>query len=281
MMKLVRFGPSGAEKPGMIDAQGRIRDLSHHVTDISGSTLGRTALDRLRGLDPGALPLIESEIRFGPCVGSVSKIIGVGLNFRDHAEEIGAAQPKEPVLFAKPPSSICGPNDDIIRPQGSERLDWEVELGVVIGERASRVEPERSLDYVAGYCVFNDITERGWIERSGQMLNGKSADTFSPIGPWLVTADEIADPQDLDLFLDVNGIRRQTGNTRTMFFDIRYLVSHISRLMTLMPGDIVTTGTPPGIGMRMMPPVYLQPGDTMRLGVAGLGEQVQRVVPTG
>ncbi|WP_142850305.1 fumarylacetoacetate hydrolase family protein [Telmatospirillum sp. J64-1] len=276
-MRLLRFGTPGAEAPGILDMSNRIRDLSSVIPDLNGEALSEASLSRIRAIDPETLPLASPDVRIGPCVAGISKIIGVGMNYSDHAEEINAPLPKHPILFSKPPSSICGPYDDILRPKGSEKLDWEVELAVVIGRTAANVTREASMDHVAGFCLFNDITERGWIEASGQMINGKSADTFSPLGPWLVTPDEIPDVKNLELFLEVNGERRQRGNTRTMIFDIPTLISHISGLMTLQPGDVITTGTPPGVGMRMNPPCYLQPGDKMRLGIAGLGEQSQAV----
>lgn len=278
-MKLVRYGAPGAEKPALLDAHGALRDLSQHVADIAGGTLAPDALDRLRRLDPETLPRVEGSPRIGPCVGGVGKIVCVGLNYSDHAAEAGMAVPPEPVLFLKPSSSLCGPYDDVEIPRGSEKADWEVELGVVIGTRAKYVPEERALDYVAGYCVVNDVSERAFqLERAGQWDKGKAHDTFAPVGPWLVTADAVPDPQDLDLWLEVDGHRYQSGSTRTMVFGVAHLVSYISRFMTLHPGDIISTGTPPGVGMGQKPPVYLRPGQTMRLGVAGLGEQCQRTV---
>jgi 2-keto-4-pentenoate hydratase/2-oxohepta-3-ene-1,7-dioic acid hydratase in catechol pathway len=263
----------------LLDAQGRIRDLSGHVGDIAGDVLSPEGLARLKALDPAGLPLVEGTRRLGPCVGVIPKIVAVGLNYADHAAEAGMKPPPEPVLFMKATSAICGPDDDVMIPKGSHKTDWEVELGIVIGRVTRYVSVHDSLAYVAGYCVVNDVSEREFqIERAGQWDKGKSADTFAPIGPWLVTTDEIPDPQTLDMFLDVNGERRQTGNTRTMIFGVAHLVSYISHFMTLMPGDVIPTGTPPGVGMGMKPPCYLKPGDDVRLGIAGLGEQRQRIV---
>jgi 2-keto-4-pentenoate hydratase/2-oxohepta-3-ene-1,7-dioic acid hydratase in catechol pathway len=278
-MKLLRYGPRGQEKPGLLDGDGRIRDLSGHVADIAGDVLSPAGLARLRALDPAGLPLVEGRPRLGTCVGSIPKIVAVGLNYTDHAAETGAKPPPEPILFMKATSAINGPDDDVMIPKGSEKTDWEVELGIVIGSVTRYVSVHDSLAHVAGYCVVNDVSERAFqIERAGQWDKGKSADTFAPIGPWLVTTDEVPDPQDLALFLDVNGVRRQTGNTRTMIFGVAHLVSYISHFMTLMPGDVIPTGTPPGVGMGMKPPTYLKPGDELRLGIAGLGEQRQKVV---
>lgn len=278
-MKLVRVGPPGAEKPALLDGQGRLRDLSQQVADIAGDALAPDTLARLRRLDPESLPPVAGDPRIGPCVGGVGKIVCVGLNYSDHAAEAGMAVPPEPVLFLKPSSSLCGAYDAVEIPRGSEKADWEVELGVVIGTRAKYVPEDRALDHVAGYCVVNDVSERSFqLERAGQWDKGKGHDTFAPAGPWLVTADEVPDPQALDLWLEVDGHRYQQGNTRTMVFGVAHLVSYISRFMTLHPGDIISTGTPPGVGMGQKPPVYLRPGQTMRLGVAGLGEQRQRTV---
>jgi 2-keto-4-pentenoate hydratase/2-oxohepta-3-ene-1,7-dioic acid hydratase in catechol pathway len=278
-MKLLRYGPRGQEKPGLLDADGRIRDLSRHVPDIAGEVLSPAGLARLNALDPVALPLVDGVPRLGACVGTIPKIVAVGLNYSDHAAETGAKPPPEPILFMKATSSINGPNDDVMLPKGSVKTDWEVELGIVIGRVTRYVSTADSLSYVAGYCVVNDVSEREFqIERHGQWDKGKSADTFAPIGPWLVTTDEVPDPQDLDLFLDVNGVRRQTGNTRTMIFGVAHLVSYISHFMTLMPGDVIPTGTPPGVGLGMKPPSYLKAGDELRLGIAGLGEQRQAIV---
>ena len=276
-MRLLRHGAVGKEKPGILDHKGQVRDLSAVVGDIANEALSQENLHRLSRLDLDALPMVDAGIRIGPCVGAISKIIGVGLNYRDHAISAGLKPPERPVLFMKPPSSICGPYDAVRLPSGSEHLDWEIEVGAVIGTLARDIEPIDSLRHVAGYCIVNDITERAWIERSGQLLEGKGCDTFTPIGPWLVTADEVGDPGALALMLDLNGRRCQDGNSRDMIFDLAFLISHISRRMTLLPGDIITTGTPAGVGMRMKPPVYLRDGDVMRLTVTGLGEQQQRV----
>jgi len=278
-MKLLRYGPAGQEKPGMLDRQGKIRDLSAKIPDITGAQLSPTALDDLRRINPESLPLVPGTPRVGPCVGGISKLVCVGLNYSDHAAETGAPVPTEPILFMKATTAICGPNDEVILPRGSKKSDWEVELGIVIGTKASYVPKERSLDHVAGYCIVNDVSEREFqMERLGQWTKGKSADTFAPIGPWMVSKDEVADPQSLDLYLDVNGERRQRGNTRTMIFGVQHLVSYISQFMTLLPGDVIPTGTPPGVGLGMKPPVFLKPGDVMRLGISGLGEQIQKVV---
>jgi 2-keto-4-pentenoate hydratase/2-oxohepta-3-ene-1,7-dioic acid hydratase in catechol pathway len=278
-MKLLRYGPPGQEKPGLLDKDGKIRDLSGKLADINGAALSPASLDALRKLDPAALPLVPGNPRLGPCVGGVSKLVCVGLNYSDHAAETGAKVPSEPILFQKATSCIIGPNDDVMLPRDSKKGDWEVELGIVIGTTARYVPEAKSLDYVAGYCLFNDVSEREFqIERLGQWTKGKSADTFGPMGPWMVTKDEVPDPQNLDMFLDVSGVRRQTGNTRTMIFGVQHLVSYISRFMTLLPGDVIPTGTPPGVGLGMKPPVFLKPGDTMHLGIQGLGEQTQKVV---
>ncbi len=278
-MKLIRHGPSGAEQPGLVDDEGNLRDLSGEVSDIAGSTLSDQSLDRLRGIDPKSLPLLDSGTRLGPCVGQVGKIIGVGLNYSDHAAETGSRAPKEPILFSKAVSSICGPNDDVVIPRNSTCTDWEVELGIVIGTEARYVDEANALSHVAGYCVVNDVSEREFqTKRSGQWMKGKSADTFCPMGPWLVTRDEIPDPQALDLWLEVDGERRQDGTTANMIFPSNHLVSYISQFMSLLPGDVIATGTPAGVGMGRDPQVWLKPGQTMRLGVRGLGEQSQRVV---
>ncbi len=277
-MKLVRFGTPGAEKPGLVDAGGRIRDLSAFVPDIAGAALGPETLARLAALDPSSLPLAASPARLGPCVGGVGKFICVGLNYADHAEETGARIPAEPIIFMKATSAITGPDGPVIIPIGSEKTDWEVELGVVIGREARYVEETDAMAYVAGYCVVNDVSERAFqTERGGQWTKGKSADSFGPIGPWLVTSDEIRDPQDLSMWLSVDGVMRQNGSTRTMIFPVRTLVSYISRFMSLQPGDIISTGTPPGVGLGQKPPVFLKPGQTIRLGIEGLGEQAQLV----
>ena len=281
-MKLLRYGLPGREKPAAIDGDGALRDLSSHVADISRAMLQAGALDLLRQLDLRSLPRVDGTPRIGPCVGNVGKIVCVGLNYRDHAAESNMPVPTEPVLFMKPASAIIGPNDDVEIPRGAEKTDWEVELGIVIGEPTKYVALERALEHVAGYCVINDLSERSYqLERGGQWDKGKGCDTFAPIGPWLVTADEIADPQNLDLWLEVNGRRLQSGNTRTMIFGVAYLVSYISQFMSLQPGDLISTGTPPGVGLGQKPPWYLKDGDTMRLGIAGLGVQQQRTVAAG
>ena len=278
-MKLLRYGPAGAERPGMLDASGAIRDLSGVVEDIAGGTLTPEGLNRLRGLAPESLPKVEGAPRLGACVGDVGKFICIGLNYADHAAETGAEVPPEPVLFMKATSAVCGPNDDVIIPKGSTKSDWEVELGVVIGREARYVDEAAAMDHVAGFCVINDLSEREFqIEHAGQWVKGKSADTFGPMGPWLVTADEVADPQDLALWCEVDGVRRQDGSTRTMVYGVRHLVHYISQFMSLQPGDVISTGTPPGVGMGLKPQVFLKPGQEMRLGVEGLGEQRQRTV---
>ncbi len=276
-MKLVRYGPSGQEKPGLVDAQGQVRDLSGHVADVDGDLLSSPEQwARLSALDASGLPLVGGPVRYGPPVARVGKIVCVGLNYADHAAETGAAIPAEPILFLKPSSSIVGPDDTVVIPRGSVKTDWEVELGVVIGRKASYVTEAEAMDHVAGYTVVNDVSEREYqLERGGQWDKGKGCDTFSPIGPWLVSKDEVPDPQNLGLWLEVNGRRYQDGSTRTMIFPVARLVSYISEFMSLWPGDIITTGTPPGVGLGQKPPVYLKAGDTMRLGIEGLGEQRQ------
>ncbi|TBY02485.1 fumarylacetoacetate hydrolase family protein [Rhizobium laguerreae] len=275
-MKLLRHGPIGVEKPALLTDDGTLRDLSGIVPDIAGETLGDEVLNRVRSVDPASLPVVSAD-RVGACVGNVGKFICVGLNYADHAKETGKAPPEEPILFMKATTAIVGPNDDVEIPRTSGKTDWEVELGVVIGKRAKYVTETDALSYVAGYCVVNDVSERAFqSERGGQWTKGKSHDTFGPIGPWLVTRDEIADPQNLSLWLDVDGQRRQTGSTSTMIFGVAHLVSYISQFMTLMPGDVIATGTPPGVGMGIKPtPVFLQPGQVMTLGIEGLGEQRQ------
>lgn len=278
-MKLLRYGPAGAEKPGLLDGRGTIRDLSGQVPDLSGAALLPESIARLASLDPESLPAVAGAPRIGPCVAGVGKFICVGLNYSDHAAESNMAVPAEPIIFMKATSSIVGPNDDLEIPKGSQKTDWEVELGVVIGRPAKYVDPRDAMAHVAGFCVVHDVSERAFqLEGTGQWVKGKSADTFGPVGPWLVTPDEIADCQNLDLWLDVDGRRRQSGNTRTMVFDVRYLVSYLSRFMSLRPGDLISTGTPPGVGHGMKPPVYLREGNEVRLGVQGLGEQRQRVI---
>ena len=275
-MKLLRYGPQGAEKPGLLDAGGTIRDLSGVVGDIGGATLSDEGLDRLRGLDTAKLPEVDPRVRLGPCVGGIGKFICIGLNYSDHAAETGATVPPEPIIFMKATSAICGPNDPVIIPRGSEKTDWEVELGVVIGKRAKYVSEADAMDHVAGYCVVNDVSERDFqTERQGQWTKGKSADHFGPTGPWLVTRDEVADPQNLAMWLKVNGETRQNGSTATMVYGVAHLVSYLSQFMSLDPGDIISTGTPPGVGMGMKPPTYLKAGDVIELGIEGLGEQRQ------
>lgn len=279
-MKLARYGEPGAEKPALVDAAGRLRDLSVIVEDIAGETLSAESLDRLRALDPESLETVAGSPRIGPCVDGIGKFICIGLNYSDHAAETGAKVPSEPIIFMKATSAVCGPNDDVLIPRGSTKLDWEVELGIVIGTRAKYVSEANALDHVAGFCLCNDVSERAFqIERSGQWTKGKSCDTFGPIGPWLVTPDEVGDPQALDMWLDVDDVRRQDGSTRTMIFSAAHVVAYLSNLFTLHPGDVISTGTPPGVGMGIKPePVYLSAGQTMRLGITGLGEQAQRVV---
>lgn len=278
-MKLVRFGPPGQEKPGLVDGSGRVRDLSGLVDDIGGATLGKDKLSELARLEAERLPLVPAGTRLGPCVANVGNFIAVGLNFADHAAETGATPPVEPILFNKAPNCIVGPNDDVMLPKGSVKTDWEVELAIVIGRAGSYIPEDRALDWVAGFCVCNDVSERAYqTEGTGQWMKGKGCPTFGPLGPWLVTTDEIADVQALGMWLDVNGERMQTGSTATMIFGVKHLVSYISRFMRLDPGDVITTGTPPGVGMGMKPQRFLKPGDRVRLGIEGLGVQEQRVV---
>ena len=278
-MKLLRFGAPGKERPGLLDQSGAIRDLSQHVPDIAGDALLPESLARVGAIDPGSLPRVDGTPRLGPCVSGVGKFICVGLNYSDHAAESGMTVPAEPIIFMKATSSLSGPNDDIVIPRGSQKTDWEVELGVIIGRRAKYVTEQEAMSHVAGYCVVNDLSERAFqLEGTGQWVKGKSADTFGPIGPWLVTPDEVPRWNDLDMWLDVDGHRYQSGSTKTMVFGVPFLVSYLSRFMSLHPGDIISTGTPPGVGLGQKPPVYLRPGNTVRLGVAGLGEQTQRVV---
>lgn len=276
-MKLVRFGAAGAEKPGLIDPTGTLRDLSGKVTDIGGNTLSDAGLDEIRSLDTSTLPAVPGNTRLGPCVGNVGKYVCIGLNYSDHAEEANMPIPEEPIIFFKATSSIMGPNDDIVLPKYSQKVDWEVELCIVIGTEARYVSETDALSHVAGYCVANDVSERHFqLERSGQWVKGKSADTFGPIGPWLVTRDDVPDPQNLEMWLEVDGHRHQSGSTRTMIFGVAHIVSYVSHFMSLQPGDIIATGTPPGVGMGHKPPVYLNAGQTVRLGIEGLGEQIQR-----
>ena len=279
-MKLLRFGERGSERPGLLDRHGRIRDLSAVVDDIAGDALAPETLVRLRELDPGSLPLIEGDPRIGACVGRVGKFICIGLNYSDHAAETGATVPAEPVVFGKWTSAICGPNDDVEIPRGSRKTDWEVELGVVIGRGGRYIDEADALAHVAGYCVINDVSERAFqLEGTGTWDKGKGCDTFGPIGPWLVTADEVPDPHALRLWLEVDGRRYQDGSTSTMVFRVPFLVSYLSRFMSLQPGDVISTGTPPGVGLGQKPePIYLRAGQTMRLGIEGLGEQFQRTV---
>ncbi|APF37830.1 2-hydroxyhepta-2,4-diene-1,7-dioate isomerase [Chelatococcus daeguensis] len=277
-MKLVRYGNPGAEKPGIVDAEGTIRDISGIVPDLAGKALTRASLARIAAVDPKTLPAVPAGTRLGPCVGNVRNFIAVGLNYADHAAETNSPIPKEPILFNKAPSCIVGPNDDVIVPRGSQKTDWEVELAVVIGEEASYVEEKDALDYVAGYCVCNDVSEREYqIERGGQWAKGKGCPTFGPLGPWLVTTDEIKDVQNLSMWLEVNGERVQDGSTKTMIFSVPFLVSYISQFMKLEPGDVITTGTPPGVGMGMKPPRFLKGGEVVELGIEGLGTQKQQV----
>ena len=278
-MKLLRFGPTGAEKPGLQHSDRTVRDLSGHVGDIAGDVLSDAGLARLQDIDPTTLPEVDPTTRLGPCVGQVGKFICIGLNYADHAAESGMDLPAEPIIFFKATSAIIGPNDVVEIPRGSVKTDWEVELAAVIGTPAKYVSPEDALSHVAGYCVANDLSERDFqLHRSGQWVKGKSADTFGPLGPWLVTRDEVPNPQDLPMYLDVNGHRFQDGSTRTMHFDVATVISHLSQFMSLQPGDVISTGTPPGVGMGQRPPMYLKPGDVMELGIEGLGVQTQKVV---
>lgn len=280
-MKFIRFGQPGAEKPGLVDASGTWRDLSGVVADMAGSTLGQDSMRRLAALDVASLPVVPAGTRLGPCVGGVGNVVAIGLNYADHAAEAGLKAPGQPIVFNKHNGAISGPNDDIWLPPGSAKLDWEVELGIVIGERAFHVSEADAMRHVAGFCLVNDVSERAYqMEYEGQWVKGKSYPTHCPIGPWLVTPDELGDPQDVDLWLEVNGQRCQTGNTRTMIFGVAHNVSYLSRFMALQPGDVIPTGTPPGVGMGMKPPVFLKPGDVIRLGGRALGEQQQRVVPS-
>jgi 2-keto-4-pentenoate hydratase/2-oxohepta-3-ene-1,7-dioic acid hydratase in catechol pathway len=275
-MKLLRYGPKGAEKPALLDADGKIRDLSGVVGDIGGATLSDEGLERLRRLDASRLPEVDPSARLGACVAGTGKFICIGLNYSDHAAETGASVPSEPIIFMKATSAICGPNDPVIIPRGSQKTDWEAELAVVIGRRAKYVAEADALAHVAGYCVANDVSERAFqTERQGQWTKGKSADHFGPTGPWLVTRDEVADPQNLGMWLTVNGEKRQDGSTRTMVYGVAHLVSYLSQFMSLEPGDIISTGTPPGVGMGMKPPTYLKAGDVIELGIEGLGQQRQ------
>jgi 2-keto-4-pentenoate hydratase/2-oxohepta-3-ene-1,7-dioic acid hydratase in catechol pathway len=279
-MKLVRYGPAGREKPGLIDAEGKLRDLSRKVKDIDGASLSPAGIAKLKKLDPKKLPLVKGRPRLGACVATPSKFVAIGLNYSDHAKESGNPIPEHPVVFFKSQTCIVGPNDNVMAPRGSTQLDWEVERGVVIGSKARYVDEKDGLRHVAGYCVINDVSEREFqMKKSATQWNkGKGCDTFGPLGPWLVTKDEIKDPQKLAMWLDVNGERRQRGNTSTMIFNVAKLVSDVSCYMTLLPGDVITTGTPPGVALGMKPPKWLQPGDVITLGIDGLGEQKQKVV---
>jgi 2-keto-4-pentenoate hydratase/2-oxohepta-3-ene-1,7-dioic acid hydratase in catechol pathway len=278
-MKLVRFGAPGREKPGIIDDKGRIRDLSKIVPDIAGEALSDKSLARIRKTDLSKLPVVKAGTRLGPCVGGTRHFVAIGLNYADHAAETGAQIPKEPIIFQKAPTSIVGPNDDTMIPKGSTKLDWECEIAIVIGSRARYLSKKGALDAVAGYCICNDVSERAFqIERGGQWTKGKGCETFGPLGPWLVTKDEIANPQKLDMWLDVNGEKRQRGNTKTMIFGIQHVVWYCSQFFVMEPGDVITTGTPPGVGLGMKPPQFLKSGDVVTLGIEGLGEQRQKVV---
>jgi 2-keto-4-pentenoate hydratase/2-oxohepta-3-ene-1,7-dioic acid hydratase in catechol pathway len=278
-MKLLRYGSRGQEKPGLLDAQGRIRSLEGVVPDIAGQVLTPEGIEALRGVDPNGLPLVEGAVRIGPCVAGTGKFICIGLNYSDHAAETGATVPPEPIIFMKATSAICGPNDDVEIPRNSAKTDWEVELGVVIGRHAKYIDEADALSHVAGYCLVNDVSERAFqAERSGQWTKGKSADTFGPIGPWLVTRDEVDDPQSLPMWLKVNGRTFQDGSTRTMVYGVAFLVSYLSQFMSLHPGDIISTGTPPGVGLGQKPPVFLKAGDVVELGIEGLGTQKQTFV---
>ncbi|BFL62499.1 Fumarylacetoacetate hydrolase family protein [Roseomonas mucosa] len=278
-MKLLRYGPAGAEKPGLLDGNGTLRDLSGVVPDLAGEALSPEGLARIAALDAAGLPAVPGSPRLGTPVAGTRNFLAIGLNYADHAAETGAPIPKEPIMFLKSLGSLQGPNDEVVIPRNSVKTDWEVELAIVIGSRAKNVSPDAAMDHVAGYTICNDVSEREWqIERGGTWDKGKGADTFGPVGPWLVTQDEIPDPQNLALWLEVDGQRMQDGSTRTMIFDVRKIVSYASQFITLHPGDIITTGTPPGVGMGRKPPVFLRPGQSMRLGIEGLGEQEQKVV---
>ena len=278
-MKLLRFGNSGQEKPGIIDNDGNIRDLSGVIDDIDGSTVSPDGLNKINQIDISSLPIVSDNPRIGPCVGSVGKFLCIGLNYSDHAAETGAEAPPEPILFQKATSAIIGPNDDVEIPKNSNATDWEVELGIIIGKKAKYIAEGTSQDYIAGYCVVNDVSERDFqAKRAGQWTKGKSCDTFGPIGPYLVTKDEVSDPQDLSMTLDVNGQRMQDGSTKTMIFSVNHIVHYLSQFMSLNPGDVIATGTPPGVGLGMKPPVFLKSGDTMKLSIQGLGEQNQKCI---
>ena len=278
-MKLLRFGNAGKEQPGILDEYGDIRDLSQYITDFDGLGISAENLEKISDLDLSSLPKVQGNPRIGPCVTGTGKYVCIGLNYSDHAAEAGMEVPAEPIIFMKASSAICGPNDDIIIPRGAEKVDWEVELGLVIGKQAKYVNEDEALDYLSGYCVLNDVSEREYqLHRSGQWTKGKSCDTFGPVGPWLVTTDEIPDPQNLNLWLDVNGERMQTGSTNTMVFNVAFIISYLSKFMTLHPGDIIATGTPPGIGNGFTPPRFVKAGDKIQLGIEGLGQQQQTYV---
>ena len=278
-MKLLRYGPPGGERPGIVDGEGRIRDLSGVASDIAGDAISPAGLAKIAGVRPESLPLVTGDPRIGACVAGTRNFVCIGLNYADHAAETGATPPKEPIVFLKALTAVCGPNDDVEIPRASVKTDWEVELGVVIGSRTKYVPMNAAMDHVAGYCVINDVSEREFqIERGGQWDKGKGHETFGPIGPWLVTKDEVPDPQNLAMWLDVDGVRMQNGTSATMIFGVAHLVSYVSHFMTLMPGDVISTGTPPGVGMGKKPQVYLKAGQTIRLGIEGLGEQTQRTV---
>jgi 2,4-didehydro-3-deoxy-L-rhamnonate hydrolase len=279
-MKLVRFGLPGSEKPGLVDAAGHVRDLSGHIADFSGAALDPVALAKLKTIDPVSLPLAPAGARLGPPVAGTRNFVAIGLNYADHAKETGQDLPAEPILFNKAPTCICGPNDDIMYPKGSDRMDWECEIAFVIGKRARYVEEKDALSYIAGYCICNDVSERRWqVKRNGQWVKGKSAETFGPLGPWLVTTDEMTDPHNLAMSLDVNGERKQTGSTSTMIFAIPKLLAYVTEFMVLEAGDVITTGTPPGVGSAKKPPEYLKAGDKLVLKIEGLGEQRATVIP--
>jgi 2-keto-4-pentenoate hydratase/2-oxohepta-3-ene-1,7-dioic acid hydratase in catechol pathway len=279
-MKLLRYGSPDHEKPGILAADGQIRDLSEIIPDLAGKALLPESMEKLRKIDLSSLPKVPGQPRLGPCVTGVGKFVCIGLNYSDHAREAGMAIPAEPVIFMKAPSAICGPNDDIVTPRGSTKMDWEVELGVVIGQPGKYIEERDALSHVAGYCVINDLSERAFqLDGTGQWVKGKSADTFGPIGPWLVTPDEVPDPQNLDMWLEVDGHRYQNGSTQTMIFGVAHLISYVSRFMSLQTGDIISTGTPPGVGFGLKPPVFLRAGNRIQLAIGGLGQQTQKVVP--
>tara|TARA_B110000027_G_scaffold74297_1_gene79264 strand:+ start:115 stop:957 length:843 start_codon:yes stop_codon:yes gene_type:complete len=278
-MKLLRYGEMGKEKPGILDNNGKIRDLSSHISDINGDTISKESLDQIASIDISSLPLIPEDTRLGSCVGNAGKFLCIGLNYSDHAAESGLPVPSEPILFSKATSAIVGPNDNVEIPRNSSETDWEVELGIIIGKKAKYIDEANAQDYIAGYCVINDVSERAFqIKREGQWTKGKSCDTFGPTGPYLVTKDEISDVQNLTMFLDVNGKRMQDGSTNTMIFSVNHIVYYLSQFMSLHPGDIIATGTPPGVGMGMKPSLYLKSGDVMKLGIEGLGEQSQTCI---